>query len=998
MRLFGCPVTIFNTIDHLGKFNGKADEGFFVGYFLNSKAFRVLNSRTRIVEENLHIRFSESTPNVVSSGLDWLFDIDALTRTMIYEPIVADPKSSHYDGSKPSSDDGKKVDKDPRKESECNDQEKEDNVNSTNNVNTAGTNEVNVIGGKTSIELPFDPNMLALEDDKIFDFSRDNEDDGVVANMNNLDTTIQVSPNPTTRIHKDHPLNQVIGDLQSQKRSQNDKTEHENGKSDCGNTLVDLPNGKRAIGSKWVFRNKKDERGIVIRNKARLVAQGYTQEEGIDYDEVFAPVARIEAIRLFLAYASFKDFMVYQMDVKSAFLYGKIEEEVYVCQPPGFEDPYFPDRVYKQKKDAIFISQDKYVAEILKKFGFTEVKTASTPMETQNPLLKDEDGKEMDVHMYRSMIGSLIYLTSSRPDIMFAVRACARYQVNTKVSHLHAVKRIFSDYAGASLDRKSTTGESDGFEQIVDFLNAHPVKYALTINPTIYTSCIEQFWSTVKVKTINGESQLHALVDGKRIIITESSVRRDLQLADENGINCLPNSTIFEQLALMGLKTTAWNEFSSTMASAIIGLATNQKFNFSKFIFESIVRNLDNLSGKLLMYPRFVQVFLEQQLDDLSTHKIIYVAPSHTKNIFENMRRVGKGFSDRVTPLFPTMVVQNKLQMGKGSAIPSDPHHTPTFIQPSPQHQKTQKPRKPKRKDTQIPQSSDPSDNVVDEAVHKELGDSLVRGTTTASSLEAEQDSGTIDKTRSKATPNESSSLGTTSGGGPRCQEAMGDTIAQTRFESVSIHSNDLLLAIGNTLQSDEDRLKLDELMALCTTLQNRVLDLEKTKTTQHNEIASLKRRDASKQGRIDAINADEEITLVSVHDMNVSADEEVDEVVKFINTAKLIIDAAEVSVAGDKVSTASATTTVSAATTTTTTINNVDDITLAQALEEMKSIKPKQKGIVIQELAEFDEEERLAREKAEKEQEANIALIETWDDIHAKIDADHQLAERLQA
>ncbi|GKC50065.1 putative ribonuclease H-like domain-containing protein [Tanacetum coccineum] len=316
-------------------------------------------------------------------------------------------------------------------------------------------------------------------------------------------------------------------------------------------TLVDLPNGKRAIGTKWVYRNKKDERGIVIKNKARLVAQGYTQEEGIDYDEVFAPVARIEAIRLFLAYASFKDFVVYQMDVKSAFLYGKIEEEVYVCQPPGFEDPDFPDRVYKVEKalyglhqaprawyetlstylldngfqrgkidKTLFIRRDKgdtllvqcnvdekylvykedcnkaeggweylsnktsYRLIILKKFGFTDVKTASTPMETQKPLLKDEDGEEVDVHLYRSMIGSLMYLTSSRPDIMFAVCACARYQVNPKVSHLHAVKRIFrylkgqpklglwypkdspfdlvaytdSDYAGASLDRKSTTG------------------------------------------------------------------------------------------------------------------------------------------------------------------------------------------------------------------------------------------------------------------------------------------------------------------------------------------------------------------------------------------------------------------------------------------------------------------------------------------------------------------------------------------------------------
>ncbi|GJR67308.1 ribonuclease H-like domain-containing protein [Tanacetum coccineum] len=258
LRPFGCPVTILNTIDHIGKFDGKADEGFFVGYSLNSKAFRVFNSRTRIVEENLHIRFSESTPNVVGSGPDWLFDIDALTRTMNYEPIVAgtqsngfastkasdnacqarketepvkdyillplwtadppysqDPKSSHDDGSKPSSDDGKKVNEDPRKDSECNDQEKEDNVNSTNNVNAASTNEVNAVGGKTSIELPVDPNMLALEDYSIFDFTKDGEDYCVVADMNNLDTTIQVSPIPTTRIHKDHPLDQVIRDLQS---------------------------------------------------------------------------------------------------------------------------------------------------------------------------------------------------------------------------------------------------------------------------------------------------------------------------------------------------------------------------------------------------------------------------------------------------------------------------------------------------------------------------------------------------------------------------------------------------------------------------------------------------------------------------------------------------------------------------------------------------------------------------------------------------------------
>ncbi|GJT11904.1 hypothetical protein Tco_0858946 [Tanacetum coccineum] len=247
--------------------------------------------------------------------------------------------------------------------------------------------------------------------------------------------------------------------------------------------------------------------------------------------------------------------------------------------------------------------------------------------------------------------------------------------------------------------------ESKGFEQIVDFLNENPIRYALTINPTIYILCIEQVWSTVKAKTVNGEVQLHALVDGKKIIITESTVRRDLQLEDAEGVDCLPNSTIFEQLTLMRSKITAWNEFSSTMASAII-------------------------------------FFLDKQLEGMPTHNRIYIAPSHTKKIFGNMRRVGKGFSGRETPLFQTMVVQDQAEMGEGSANPTDPHHTPTFIQPSTsQPQKKQKPRKPKRKDTQIPQSSGPTEHVADEAVYKELDDSLVRAATTASSLEAEQDS-----------------------------------------------------------------------------------------------------------------------------------------------------------------------------------------------------------------------------------------------------------------
>ncbi|GJT32479.1 hypothetical protein Tco_0922898 [Tanacetum coccineum] len=220
--------------------------------------------------------------------------------------------------------------------------------------------------------------------------------------------------------------------------------------------------------------------------------------------------------------------------------------------------------------------------------------------------------------------------------------------------------------------------ESDGFEQILDFLNVNPIKYALTVNPTILkknnTLCIEQFWATAKVETVNGEVQLQALVYGKKVIITETSVRRNLQLEDAEGIECLPDADIFEQLTLIGYekpsqkltfykaffspqwkfsihtilqylsaKSTAWNEFSSTMASAIICLATNQKFNFSKYIFESMVKNVDS-SVKFIMYPRFVQVFLDKQIGDMSTHDEIFVTPSHTRK--EDASKEGRKIDD----------------------------------------------------------------------------------------------------------------------------------------------------------------------------------------------------------------------------------------------------------------------------------------------------------------------------------------------------------------
>nr|GEV66801.1 retrotransposable element Tf2 [Tanacetum cinerariifolium] len=349
-------------------------------------------------------------------------------------------------------------------------------------------------------------------------------------------------------------------------------------------------------------------------------------------------------------------------------------------------------------------------------------------------------------------------------------------------------------------------------------------------------------------------TNLQSRVDGKEIIITESSVRRDLRLANEDDVDCLPNSTIFESLELMGPKTTAWNEFSSTMASAIICLATNQKFNFSKLIFDSMIRNLDNASGKFLMYPR-----------------------------------------------------------------------------------------KPKRKNTRVPQSSGSTEHVADEVVYKERGNRLVRAATTASSLEAEQDSGNIDKTQSKATPNEASSPGATLGGGPRCQEAIGDTIAQTR----------VLLAKTKTTQVLEIK-----------SLGRKVKELEKKQRSRTHKLKILYK------GRIEVIDVDEDITLVNDQDAEMfdvadllgeevfvekDVDKEVNdkvqkvvkEVVKDINTTKLIVDVAHVNAAGE-INAASITKTICDAATITT-----EEVTLAKALAELKTSKPKVKGVFIQELSE---------------------------------------------
>nr|GEW13647.1 hypothetical protein [Tanacetum cinerariifolium] len=781
MRPFGCLVTILNTLDPLGKFQGKVDEGFLVGYSICSKAFRGEVDYSYML---FHV-WSTGSTNPQNNAEDATFDGKE------HDFDVKKPESKVILYPSSSAQSKEQDDKTTKKAKGKIPTVGQNSLNSTNTFSTAGPSNdvVSLTYGQTSdinaSQLPDDLNMPGLKD---IIYSDDEDVVGAEADFNNLESFISVSPIPTTRIHKDHHVSQIIGDMSSttQTRSMTRAVKDQGrllqmfgndfhtymiacflSQEEPNRVLVDLSYRKRAIGTKWVYRNKKDEKGIVIRNKVRLVAQEHTQEEGIDYEEVFAPVARIEAIRLFLAYASFMGFMVYQIDVNSAFLYGTIKEEVYVCQPLRFKDPKHPDKVYKvvkalyglhqapgawyetlatyllensfqrgtidqtlfikkqkgdillvqiyvkQKKDGIFISQDKYVAEILRKFGLTEGKTASTPIDTEKSLMKDPDGEDVDVHTYRSMIGSLMYLTSSRPDIMFACKkqtvvatsstkakyvaaasCCAQVVLSEmrsskRLSHISSLLVVLPHNNGSQftmsnphknwlvqtqralgkdklnplmadnlpkivwysthnitlmkswlIQKQTALGKdksnplmANNLPKIVWYSTHHITLMKSWLvqkqtalgkdesNPLTVDSLLKTIWLsihhhlTTEILTIPGQTatgvntpkrdedtlkimelmvfllpksndvtRLQALVDKKKMVITKATIIDALCLDDAEGVDCLPNEEIFAELA-------------------------RQKFNFSKYIFESLVRNVDS-SSKFYMYPRVGKGFL----------------------------------------------------------------------------------------------------------------------------------------------------------------------------------------------------------------------------------------------------------------------------------------------------------------------------------------------------------------------------------------------------
>nr|GEV16554.1 hypothetical protein [Tanacetum cinerariifolium] len=752
------------------------------------------------------------------SGPTWLFDIDSLKKTMNYQPVTNTDGDTAFDGKEPEFDEKKpesEVIISPSSSAQSKKQDDKTRERLKARVIAAGPSNAaaSLTHRKSSCidasQLPDDPDMPELED---ITYSDDEDDVGADADFNNLETSITVSPIPTTKVHKDHPVTQIIGDLSLATQTRSMARVAKNQEPKRVHQALKDPSWIKAMQKELLqFKMQKDERGIVVRNKARLVTQGHTQEEGIDYEEVFAPVARIEAIRLFLAYAFFMGFMVYQMDVKSAFLYGTIEEDVYVCQPPGFKDPDHPNKVYKvvkalyglhqaprawyetliyvdniifgstnkdlsksfeklmkdkfqmssmgeltfflglqvkQKKYGIFISKDKYVAEILRKFRLTDGKSASTPIDTEKPLLKDPDGEDIDMHTYRSMIGSLMYLTSSRPDIMFAVCACAYFQVTPKASHLHAVKRIFrylkgkphlslwypkdspfdlvaysdSDYAGASLDRKSTNGGCQFFgciliswqckKQTIMATSSTEPEYvaAASVNtPRCDEDRIEYMELTVfllpKVEKVRigvsvvdlqatavrlmllllvqkfllfgltiGVARLVWLGHQTTVVVKKVNDVIRLQALVEKKKVVVTKATIREVLRLddaEGVECLPNEEIFAELAR--MGYEKpSTKLTFYKAFFSSqwkflIHTILQCMSAKRTSWNEFSSSMTSAKTScDLLTHTKKYTSPALTQKVFANIRRVGKGFSGVEIPPFKGMLIAQ--EVGKGVA------------------------------------------------------------------------------------------------------------------------------------------------------------------------------------------------------------------------------------------------------------------------------------------------------------------------------------------
>ncbi|GJX83503.1 putative ribonuclease H-like domain-containing protein [Tanacetum coccineum] len=540
MRPFGCPLTILNTLDHLGKFDGKSEEGYLLGYSTNSKGFRVYNRVTRKVQDCLHVNFLENQENQKGKGPDWMFDLELLTPSMNYIPvrkenyadsggqetacndvedfddqqfIVHGPsinpvqnKQHTADKEVPLSSDEQalhdelvslmhqeslaKIHNDAQRNAFEEEKRRialekgKECVDSTFTLSTANTPSQST--GNTPTDSDDDVPKDGVFSTNSFDDENTDTEEGGAADYNNMDPTIDVTSTPTLRIHKIHPQSQIIGKstagiLTRRKLKESASDQHQ--------ALLEEPKkvSQALADESWVEAMQEELLQFKLQEKKCMSTASR-------FDRSFASKTRRGAIdkTLFIK-KDRRDIMLVQVYVddiifgstKSSMVkdFEELMQKEFKMSSMG-ELTFFLGLQVKQTSAGIFLSQDKYVKDILNKFDFRTIKPASTPIEAHKSLGKDEEGEEVDVHLYRSMIGCLMYLTASRPDIMFAVCLCARFQVTPKVSHIHAVKRIFrylkhqpklglwypkdspfhleafsdSDYAGDNHDRRSTSG------------------------------------------------------------------------------------------------------------------------------------------------------------------------------------------------------------------------------------------------------------------------------------------------------------------------------------------------------------------------------------------------------------------------------------------------------------------------------------------------------------------------------------------------------------
>ncbi|GJT17577.1 hypothetical protein Tco_0876283 [Tanacetum coccineum] len=523
--------------------------------------------------------------------------------------------------------------------------------------------------------------------------------------------------------------------------------------------------------------------------------------------------------------------------------------------------------------------------------------------------------------------------------------------------------------------------ESNGFKEIIDFLHASSVQYALTVNPTIYATCIEQLWTSAKVKTVNEERKIQALVDKKKVIISKTRIRSDLKLDDVEGTNSYFSSQwkflIHTILQCLSAKTTSWNEFSSTMASAIICLATNQKFNLSKDIFDNMVKNLDG-GVKFLMYPRFVKVFMEKQDEGMSKHKGVYVTPSHTKKVFANMKRPCKGFSRRVTPLFSTMMVQatEDMEGNKGRTVlptesttkettPEEHISTPSYDPPSSGEDRMQL-------DELINLCTNLQEKVLDlEKAKTAQAKEIVGLKKRVKQLENRRKS-RIFRLRRLRKVGSSSRVESFNDASLGAQE---DAFIQGRkIEDLNVDTEVTL--VDETQEMNDDNLMFD-----IGVLEEQGIEFEKVVEEPIVSVAiTTKSIPVSAVEVVTTASSNVEIpdeltlaqTLIEIKTAKPKPEEQVPAYTKTFSSSQSqllqVKDKGKEKIVEPKVP-----------------LKNKDQVALD---EEMA------RNFEAQLQAELIKEERLARQK---EEEANIALIESWDNTQAMMKADFELAQRLQ-